>query len=696
MRVGLVTMDGAEIAPPAEVTPPAELLAMLDADLQGWAIARSVRVGGEIVDFELVYLNEAGGRMLGRSRSELLGRRYRELWPETMHDGTMPLYRQVVDSREPAVRTVYYDRVSVAGHFEIRIGPCGDGFIARFVDLAKITLAPQSEGGPRLYDVLDAAFDGFTLLRAVRDSDGVIVDFVCEFINQVGAKLAGRAVADTIGTRIHEMSPGSVRSGLLDRYREVAETGEPWSRQMVQPDGGEVWEIKVVRAEPDLVAVSYREITDQVDQERQLARSSAQAREAAERNTALQAVTAALVAASTSAQVYAAMGSVVRPSAGGRGIAVLLREDDRLVLAYHAGYEPDVIEQLRELPLSHPYPATEVSVTGRPRYLCSPREFLAAQPDPATAVSGGGRRAWAFLPLATAGQVLGAMVIGYIEPRQFDDGERANLTAFSGLCAQALQRAAVRDPVVHRGRPAARPAPGGTATAARCPPRRPVPAVDPGCRRGRRLVRRDPAQCGHRGGGDRRRGRPQHRRGGHDGAAAQRAAGVCGRRSLAHRRRRAGQPAPAAAGTRRRRDLLLPGDAPHGRNRHRRAGRPPAAGAPRRGEHPPARPARRAAARSGQRRLVPRLHVPPAGRVQPAAVHRRAGRGPPVQPRPGPRRALQRRSFGTRDRPGSPGRPHPGGQRRSVPAQRRRRHRGYRRRRADATRVPYRAAALPR
>ena len=102
--------------------------------------------------------------------------------------------------------------------------------------------------------------------------------------------------------------------------------------------------------------------------------------------------------------------------------------------------------QLRELPLSHPYPATGVARTGQPRYLCSPEEFAAAQPDPHRASPAAAGEAWAFLPLTTAGQVLGTPAIGYTQPREFDDDERANLMAFSRLAAQALQRACFTRP----------------------------------------------------------------------------------------------------------------------------------------------------------------------------------------------------------------------------------------------------------
>ncbi len=422
--------------------PPPDLVGLLEGDPHGCALATVVRdQDGAIIDFTLTYINEAGSRFLQRPRDELIGRTYRQLWPETVTDGTLPLYRRVVQERVPAVRTVYYDRVTVAGHFEVRVMPFGDGFVARFVDLSKLTMGSETEGGARLYDALDAAFDGFALLRAVRDDDGTIVDFAREYVNQVGAKLAGRTVEDLIGQRIVERPSGAAETNLVPDLRTVAETGEAWHHQLTSSRTAQVWELKAVRVDTGFVAVSYRDVTEQVDHQQELERSAEQARAAAQRTIALQSVTAALVAANTPDEVYLAMGAVLRPSAGGHGLAVLLMEQDQLRLRYSAGYEDHVVEQLRQVPIAHSYPAAGVARTGQPRYLSSPREFEAAQPDPGTAISGGSRKAWAFLPLTTAGQVIGALVIGYQQPRHFDDDERANLTAFGRLAAQALQRA---------------------------------------------------------------------------------------------------------------------------------------------------------------------------------------------------------------------------------------------------------------
>jgi serine phosphatase RsbU (regulator of sigma subunit)/PAS domain-containing protein/anti-sigma regulatory factor (Ser/Thr protein kinase) len=424
-----VTVDGTSTLPVADV------LAVLDGESQGWAIGQAVRAGGEIVDFVLIYLNDAGAAILGRPRDQLIGRSYRDLWPETVHDGTLPLYTAVVRTRQPVSRVVHYERSTIAGHFDIRVAPFGDGFAARFVDLSKLTVQPGSDAGARLFDVLDAAFDGFMLLRA---ADGPVTDFVCEFVNQTGAKLSGSSPEELIGRRVSEFG---VEVGLLHEGIAVLCTGETWHHEVSDGRPARVWDIKISRIDAERIAVSFRDVTERVHQQQRISLGEAQARSAVERMAALQALTAALAAASTPAEVYAVIGSLVRPSAGGAGLVVLLQDQGRLTVHHDVGYEHFVVERLDGLPLTHSYPATEVVRTGQPRYLSELAEFTAAQADEAVPVPAGHRQAWAFLPLATAGQMLGVLVIGYRAPREFDEAERDTLMAFSGLSAQALQRA---------------------------------------------------------------------------------------------------------------------------------------------------------------------------------------------------------------------------------------------------------------
>src|SRR4029453_8569512 len=114
-------------------------------------------------------------------------------------------------------------------------------------------------------------------LRPVADPDGEVTDFVCEYVNQLGAKLAGRTMEDVIGHRLSEISPEAWSDGLFDRYRSVARSGEPWRQELSCPAIGQVWEIKIGRDGTGFIAVSFREITEQVERERQLADSVARA-----------------------------------------------------------------------------------------------------------------------------------------------------------------------------------------------------------------------------------------------------------------------------------------------------------------------------------------------------------------------------------------------------------------------------------
>src|SRR4030095_8891809 len=118
--------------------PDAQVLAMLDQEPQGWMLARAVREAGTIVDFRLVYINDAGCRLVGRPRNELVGRRYPQLLPGARDGRTRPFSRTVVETRPPAVRTVYYERQSISGHFEFRVGPYRDGIMVRCVDLRRV------------------------------------------------------------------------------------------------------------------------------------------------------------------------------------------------------------------------------------------------------------------------------------------------------------------------------------------------------------------------------------------------------------------------------------------------------------------------------------------------------------------------------------------------------------------------------
>jgi PAS domain S-box-containing protein len=74
----------------------------------------------------------------------------------------------------------------------------------------------------------DSSLVAFTVLRAVRDDAGAIVDFAWEYANPAAARIIGHPIEALVGRRLLDVLPGNRdASGLFDAYVRVVETGAP-------------------------------------------------------------------------------------------------------------------------------------------------------------------------------------------------------------------------------------------------------------------------------------------------------------------------------------------------------------------------------------------------------------------------------------------------------------------------------------
>jgi serine phosphatase RsbU (regulator of sigma subunit)/PAS domain-containing protein len=418
-----------------------QLTGVLDAALEGWVIAEAIRDGsGQIADFRLTYLNEAAGRILGRSPEALVGRRYAELWPNLADDGLIEAYAQAVTTQRPLDRTFYYDDGTLVGQFEVRVRPIDDGFAACFANVTDASeVHDWSNTEVRLRAALDTAFDGFLMLSPTFSVDGRIEDFVVDYINEFGAKLSGAEPIELVGRELTRLGPAAI-AGQLPRYYDVIRTGEAYEDEVTDA-AGTVWEIRASRVADNVVAVSYRDVTGRVRHERRAIASEADARVAAERIAALQSVTAALARAGRVDDVYAVMTEQVRPFAAWESLVVMLLEEDRLVVSYASGLTEEAQRGLRDATLEDRYPMSQVVRERVPRFYNDPRAYLVDYPDRAAQSARAGRGAWAFIPLMSAGRAIGAMSLGYLDAQAFTDREREALVSLGELYAQALERA---------------------------------------------------------------------------------------------------------------------------------------------------------------------------------------------------------------------------------------------------------------
>jgi PAS domain S-box-containing protein len=117
---------------------------------------------------------------------------------------------------------------------------------------------------------VDSMLDPVMMCRAERDGDGVVVDLRVEYVNQSADRGSGRAV----GMLISELWDGIREQGLLDRYLEVATSGEPLALdryEYVDPSGrtgatGGVFDLRATRI-GELVFIVYRDVTERAARE---------------------------------------------------------------------------------------------------------------------------------------------------------------------------------------------------------------------------------------------------------------------------------------------------------------------------------------------------------------------------------------------------------------------------------------------
>jgi PAS domain S-box-containing protein len=114
-------------------------------------------------------------------------------------------------------------------------------------------------------EAFDEFPDGLSILRALRDESGAIVDFVAIYANAALERISGMRVDEIVDHRLLEFVP-AFREGPFNAYCEVVATGVPWEME-VAFDGAVgaghitgIFEMRAVRL-GDGILVTYRDVT---------------------------------------------------------------------------------------------------------------------------------------------------------------------------------------------------------------------------------------------------------------------------------------------------------------------------------------------------------------------------------------------------------------------------------------------------
>ena len=111
----------------------------------------------------------------------------------------------------------------------------------------------------------ESSLDAFYILDSVRDDPKRIVDFRFSYVNTNGEQRFGKLRTELVGEHLSEMLPYMVSTGLLERYKQVVQTGLPFTDEhQVEREGTDpYWIVMQVVKLGDGVAVTTRDVTEE-------------------------------------------------------------------------------------------------------------------------------------------------------------------------------------------------------------------------------------------------------------------------------------------------------------------------------------------------------------------------------------------------------------------------------------------------
>jgi PAS domain-containing protein/anti-sigma regulatory factor (Ser/Thr protein kinase) len=310
-----------------------------------------------------------------------------------------------------------------------RVEPGADGLAERMLGVARDS-SDQRLAKDTVARALEHMADGFLSV----DSDWRVT-----YVNRNAEVFVG-PMAEASGRILWEVWPHLATPGYEPLVREAARTGRPdlFTKYVVEADRW--FQVRVV---PHQDGLSFFATDVTATRAAELERQRALTRP--DQARAVLAYSAALSEADTLADVIEVVATMVLPAFGATGMLVSLLESNRLKLSGHSGYSPPAVEMLDVLSPDDDLPIAEVLRTRAPLFLPSRAAYYGKYPGREDLIEATGKQAWAFLPLTVSGRALGSLTVSFDLPRDFPPDERSLLVSVSGLLAQTLARARLRD-----------------------------------------------------------------------------------------------------------------------------------------------------------------------------------------------------------------------------------------------------------
>jgi diguanylate cyclase (GGDEF)-like protein/PAS domain S-box-containing protein len=120
----------------------------------------------------------------------------------------------------------------------------------------------------------ESSLDAFYILDSVRDESRDIVDFRFSYVNANGEKRLGKTRRELLGKNLTDVLPLNASSEMLERYKQVVLTGNPYIDELEirQANAEPYWIVSQVVKLGDGIALTNRDVTEERARLREIAR----------------------------------------------------------------------------------------------------------------------------------------------------------------------------------------------------------------------------------------------------------------------------------------------------------------------------------------------------------------------------------------------------------------------------------------
>jgi signal transduction histidine kinase len=216
-------------------------------------------------DFKIRYCNDAARNIFGQETTAIIGA---SLSGSILFDKSS--IDAVIEKCGKAWRSGDCVAFSYCGqeekHYPVECTKVNEGLLWMMRGQSSERTSEDSIGAQTqlLNLMLNSSLNGVYLLDAIRDSDGIIKDFIITHANGVFCALSGRKREDILRKSFLKTFPDTVQAGIFQRNCKILETGEGVSEVFrYHGDGVDRWyENLVQKVTADQLVITFHDVTE--------------------------------------------------------------------------------------------------------------------------------------------------------------------------------------------------------------------------------------------------------------------------------------------------------------------------------------------------------------------------------------------------------------------------------------------------